>query len=281
MKLISIEEFQHLIEQPEKVSVSIYMPTERAGKETQQNAIRFKNLLRRTELLITERRLMRPRQSRELLQPAYDLLRDVPFWQHQWDGLAVFLSPELFRHYRVPIRFTELAEVKLGFHLKPLLRLLSCDGEFLVLSLNRKTVRLLHSTRYQIHELDLGETPTDFLEFMTPDTTVHQLQWRTAAPTGRGERSAVFHGHGGGDEDLLPELRKFLAAVDRGVLQSARGKAVPLLLAGPEDLLSLYREISDYPHLVADELRHNTSDMRDDELRERAWELVRSTAVRP
>ena len=274
MKLISVEEFQHLLEQPDGVSISIYMPTETSGKETQQNTIRFKNLVRRADQTIVGQGLMRAREARELLRPVQELIDDVPFWQHQREGLAVFVSPKLFRRYRVPIRFRELVEVENRFHLKPLLRLLSCDGEFGILSLSRKNVRLFQSTRFRIDEIDLGDTPTSVIDVMGTEPGERGLQWRSAASSGRGEHSALFHGHGRDDEDLTPELRKMLAAVDRSVCGRLRPPSIPLLLVGPEDLLSIYRGLSDYPGLHADELKLNASEMKNDELRERAWSVV-------
>jgi hypothetical protein len=274
MKLISIDEFQQLVEQPDGISVSIYLPTEISGKETQQNTIRFKNLVRRAEQTIVGQGLMRARDVNDLLRPARGLIDDVPFWQHQQAGLAVFVSPTLFRSYRVPIRFRELVEVENRFHLKPLLRLLSCDGEFAIVSLNRKDVRLFRSTRFRIDEIDLGDTPTSVIDVMGEGPGERGLQWRTAASSGRGDHSALFHGHGRNDEDLTPELRKLLTAVDRGVCSRLRAMSIPLLLVGPEDLLSLYRELSNYPDLHADELKINASEMKDDELRERAWAVL-------
>jgi hypothetical protein len=274
MKLISIEEFQHLVEKPDGVSVSIYMPTEISGKETQQNAIRLKNLMRRADQAITGQDLMRAREATALLRPVQELVDDVPFWQHQREGLAVFVSPDLFRRYRVPIRFRELVEVKNHFHLKPLLRLLSCDGEFGILSLNRKSVRLFRSTRFRIDEIDLGDTPTSVIDVMGTAPGERGLQWRSAASSGRGDHSALFHGHGRGDEDLTPELRKLLTAVDRSVCARLRAQSVPLMLVGSEDLLSIYRELSDYPDLYSEGLKLNASEMRDDELRERTWSII-------
>jgi hypothetical protein len=274
MKLISIDEFQHLVEHSDGVSVSIYLPTETSGKETQQNTIRFKNLVRRAEQAIVGQGLMRTPAAKDLLRPARELIEDVPFWQHQSEGLAVFVSSNLFRRYCVPIRFRELVEVENRFHLKPLMRLLSCDGEFGILSLSRKDVRLFRSTRFHINEIDLGDTPTSVIDVMGAGPGERGLQWRTAASSGRGDHNALFHGHGRNDEDLTPELRKLLAAVDHGVCGRLRALALPLLLVGPEELVSLYRELSAYPHLHAEELKINATEMKDDELRERAWAVV-------
>ena len=63
----------------------------RAGVETLQNPVRCKNLLRQAE----ERLLaggLRPLQAQELLEPVQQLFADFDFWQHQNDGLALFLA---------------------------------------------------------------------------------------------------------------------------------------------------------------------------------------------
>lgn len=45
MSLLSVEELKTLVEQPEGLCVSIYMPTAEGGLNAQQNPIRFKNLI--------------------------------------------------------------------------------------------------------------------------------------------------------------------------------------------------------------------------------------------
>src|SRR5215216_4235962 len=46
LSAVTREEIQNLLQNPGRPCVSIYMPTFRAGVETQQNPIRLKNLLR-------------------------------------------------------------------------------------------------------------------------------------------------------------------------------------------------------------------------------------------
>ena len=75
---------------------------------------------------------LRPPEARKLLEPAKKLIEDYDFWQQQSDGLAMFLAPELFRHYRLPLSFEELVVVTDRFHLKPLMPLLSDDGQYFV-----------------------------------------------------------------------------------------------------------------------------------------------------
>ena len=49
MNLLSGDELKTLMERQEGLCVSIFMPTHRKGTETQQNQIRYKNLLRKAE----------------------------------------------------------------------------------------------------------------------------------------------------------------------------------------------------------------------------------------
>ena len=146
--------------------VSIYMPTHRAGAETQQDPIRLKNLLREAEAALI-RTGLRSSRARELLEPAQELVEDHEFWQHQSDGLAIFLSPGLFRSYRLPLEFEESVFVAERFHVKPLLPLLTGDGRFYVLALSQNEVRLLQGTRFNVGEVDLEDVPRSLAEALS------------------------------------------------------------------------------------------------------------------
>src|SRR3972149_4572840 len=67
--------------------VSVFMPMHRSGPETQQDPIRFKNLVREAEGRLMTREIPAP-QARELLKWAQKLLQADLFHQHQSDGLA-------------------------------------------------------------------------------------------------------------------------------------------------------------------------------------------------
>ncbi|NLW68619.1 MAG: hypothetical protein GXY28_12565, partial [Bacteriovoracaceae bacterium] len=87
MDRVAREELELLAGNVDEVCVSIYLPTHRAGMETQQGAIRLKNLLKKAEELrpLTS---LRPAQMRALLEPAQNLITDTLFWQYQDEGLA-------------------------------------------------------------------------------------------------------------------------------------------------------------------------------------------------
>lgn len=109
MSLLSIEEVKTLVEQPKGLFVSIYMPIYRLAADIQQNPTRLKNLIRQAESTLLEAGLS-AQEAGEFLQPIQELVdSDESFWQeNNNDGLAIFLTSEVCRHYRLPLSFQEL-----------------------------------------------------------------------------------------------------------------------------------------------------------------------------
>jgi hypothetical protein len=283
MRILTRDDLGELVEGSEGLCVSIYMPTERAGKEVEQNPIRLKNLLTDAEERLTERDLRTP-EARALLEPAQMLLRDSTFWQRQSDGLALFVSSNMLRHYRVPFDFKELLVVGDRFHVKPLLPLLSGDGRFYILALSQSEIRLLQGTRYSISEIDLEDVPKNLVEILEWDDPEKRLQFHTATRTPGGERvqpamrsarPAVFHGHGvASADDPKDYISRFFRRVDEGLGEILDDEKTPLVLAGVDYLHPIYREASTYPYLVAGGIGGNPEELSADELHRRAWSIV-------
>ncbi len=91
MNAFSQDELKTLMGKHQGLCISIFMPTFRTGAESQQNQIRFRNLLRSAEEKLLAGGL-RPQEIKELLEPAQALPGNVLFWRRQSDGLALFLS---------------------------------------------------------------------------------------------------------------------------------------------------------------------------------------------
>jgi hypothetical protein len=279
MKQLSRGELEALMQRREGACVSLYAPMVKAGPETQQNAIRFKNLVRKAADAL-EAHGLGPKEAEAFLAPAFDLIDDTPFWQHQSDGLAVFLAEGFFRCYRVPVEVRELALVEERFHLKPLLPLLSGDGRFYVLALSQKRVRLLEATRHSVHELDLGDLPTSLNEAVGYEVEETHIQYHTGTKTARAGDSPVYHGQGGGEDDTKAEIRKFFSLLDRGVTALIGDRSAPLVLAGVEFLFPIYRQSSSHPALVEGGVPGNPEELTAEELHERAWPLVEPVFTR-
>ncbi|MFB2837408.1 hypothetical protein [Floridanema evergladense] len=277
MGLLSIDELKKLVEQPKGLCVSIYMPTCRLGQETQQNPIRFKNLIRQAEELLVEQGLTQS-EAGKFLQPAHEL-DEQDFWQHQNNGLAIFIAEGFFDYYRLPLDFNELAVVTDRFHLKPLLPLLTNDGLFYILSLSQDQIQLLECTRYDVKEIELEDVPKNMDEALMYDETAKEGQFRINTTRGGTnnsfQRSGSYHGQGSPDRDnIKTDLLQFFYSIDRGIHKYLRGKNAPLVLTGVEYLFPIYREANTYPHLVEEGITGNTKISTPEELQSEAWQIV-------
>ncbi len=244
----------------------------RAG-ETQQNKIRLKNLLRTAEQRLEENGV-RGQEAAALLAPARDLLDDQTWWEHQQDGLAIFLAQDVFESFRLPIVFHELVAVEKRFHLKPLFPLLDGDGHFYILCLTKREIRLFSCYRFSVQEVDLGEMPSSFEEVMG-DLTRRSTMFQTGSSKAV-TRSPIFPGHGLTEDDFKAEIRKFFDIVDDNLAHLAVDvdRDTPFVLAGVEYLLPLFKEATNLPHVLDEALIGNPEGLSAQDLHAKAWEIV-------
>lgn len=266
-------ELERLVQRPAGRTISMFLPTHRAGKEIQQNPIRLKNLLRDAAGVLGEQGVP-GEEIKRLLRPAEALVAEQVFWQHQRDGLAVFLRDGEMDTYRVPLRLPELVIVGERVYLKPLLPLLTGDGGFFVLALSQQDIRLLEGSRHSVAEVELEDVPKSLEEALVRDEPEKQLQFRSG-PAGRpgGKQAAVFHGHDP-KESAKDDILRYFRAVAEGIHEILRDRREPLVLAGVDYLQPIYREANRYPNLLEDGVDGNPELLRPDELHAKAWEIV-------
>lgn len=268
-------ELKVLTERREEWCVSIFMPTHRAGPETQQDPIRLKNLLRDTEERLLAGGLRRP-EAEELLGPAQELVLLPGFWRHQSDGLALFVSPGTFRPYCLPFNFEELVVISNRFHIKPVLPMLSGDGRFYILALSQNEIRLLQGTRYSVDRIDLEDVPESLAEVLKWDDPEKRLQWHTGTGAKKDRRAAIFHGHGvASADDLKDYILRYFHRITEGLAQGLAGENAPLVLAAVDYLHPLYRQANTYLHLMEEGVTGNPEELSAKELHGRAWTIVR------
>jgi len=273
MELFSREDLKKIIAVSQDPCVSMFMPAFRAGKETRQNPIHFKNLIAEAEKRLSIRELDK-RKIRSLLEPARHLLKDNRFWRFQSDGLAVFLSWDFFAYYRLPIDLEALAVVARQFHVKPLLPLLTGDGRFYILALSQNMVKLYQATRFKIDQMSIEGLPPNMDEALGYNNLERQAQFHTGTPPRSGKRDAMFHGHGGGADDKKEFLRLYFQKIDDALQSVLRDESAPLIVAAVEYLLPLYKEVNSYPHLLDEPVPGNPEQLKPDELHGQGWRIV-------
>ncbi len=253
--------------------VSLFMPAQPPGGDSEQDRIRFRNLLRDAEVRLVDKGLRSP-VARKMLAPAQRLLDDSAFWRAQSDGLALFIADGYLRYFRLPLQFDEFLVVSEFFHLKPLLPFFTSEGHFYLLALSQKQVRLLEGTQHTVEELNLEGLPQSMADALNLDRFERQTQFHTRTSAGvSGARGAVFHGHDPSEEHKTRILQWF-RKIDDELPQVLTSQKSPLVLAGVEFLFPMYREASSYPLLVEEGVPGNPEDLHPRDLHAQAWPLV-------
>lgn len=255
MDILSREELQYLFTKKDPFCVSLFLPTHRAGPESEQGRIQLKDLLRNAQARLAEAGLGRT-AVRELLAPAQQLAQKSYFWRSQGDGLAVFLARGYFRYFRLPLRLQELVIVTDRFDITPLLPLWTSEERFLLLALSRNQVRLFEGTRYGIVELDLKGIPRSLHEALEQGVDESQRQQHTVRPSVPAD-SLLFFRH-----------------IDKGLHKLLEEHRLPLVLAGVDDALRLYREANTYSGLLERSVSGNPDKLSPAELHAGAAEVV-------
>jgi hypothetical protein len=137
-------------------------------------------------------------------------------------------------------------------------------------------VRLFLGTRYTIDEIDLGDIPTNMQDALWMDDPEKHTDFHTgtSSTSSEGIRQAVFHGHGGKESEEKTNILRFFQHIDRGLNDLLEEKDIPMVLAGVDYLLSIYREANTYANILNDGLEGNPEELGGKELHQLAWKLI-------
>ena len=195
---------------------------------------------------------------------------------HTWsNSLIAFRSPGAFRHYWVRKRLKEIAEVGERFEIRPLLAALAREQRFHLLAIGRHHVRLFRSTPHYTDEVRLeGIAPQNMQGSLHTRQPDHLLEDRMAAGPSVGSMQGVIVGTSAESEKEQDRFRHFLKEVEKGVTKLLRLDAEPLLLAGMEYDVAIYRQLNTYPHLLPRAVHGSPERLTVANLHDRAWEIV-------
>lgn len=252
--------------------ISIYMQTSRHYPENVQDSLRFKNLVSKAEseaMKSVGKRVIAP-----LIERLMSLQEDQSFWNHTLDGLAVFVSPDYFRVFKLQQSVNEQAYVSDVFFIKPLLRINQMNERFQVLVLTRTEARLYEGNRYRLDEIEMApEVPKTMTEAL--GTEITRPHMTVASYGGIGQGSSMRHGHSSRkDEEEIDEERYF-RAVDHAIAEHhSKPSGLPLILAALPQHQGIFRSLSHNPHLLEDGITADPRLLDTDTLREMAWQVL-------
>lgn len=259
--------------QGEAPCVSLYQPTHRSWPDTQQDPIRFRNLLRSAEASLATL----GGDHAALLAPLHALAEDEAFWRHRTDGLAIFAAPGRLETYELQRAVPERVIVADSFHVKPLHRIVQSAERFMVLALDRTQARLYEGDRDALAEVPITAFPTTLTEALGDQVTEEHVYG--SVPVGGAGRmqgqGSIGHGQGQRKDEIDVDTERFFRIVARGVLDTySRPTGLPLILCALAEHHTPFREIIHNPQLLETGIAHNPATYDLDGLRAAAWAVL-------
>jgi hypothetical protein len=268
------EEFYALSEHESEHSISIYMPTHSSGKEVNEkhDLIRFKNLLQAVSAELNEKGVSND-QAEILLAPAFQLLTEEELWLNLNKGLAVFISSDFFEVKKVPVSVPEEFHINSSFHLAPLVPLLD-RPYFYLLILSKHTSAIYKGDNLGMEKVEVEGLPqgvNDVIHF--EEKSENKLFRGSGSAPGR---EGSLHGHGNGLQDEKEYISQYLKEVNQTLMTSLlANENAPLLVAGVEYIVSIFKKVSHYKNIINTTLTGNYEHAGVAQLFEKTINLVR------
>ena len=252
--------------------VSIYLPAPERPNEASQDGTRLSNLLRDTRQTLVEY-WMPQSEAKSFLQPLEELCHDTRFLADRNKGVAIFRSVDTFQSYQVETLIEENCVIARRFHVRPIIAQ-AIQTSFHVLTLSKNRVALLSADGDSLSEMEVPNLPSSF-SLETADVTADRgAQSHSSGIATAGKQAAVFHGQGGHPDTVKTELRAYLHRVDDAVQSYMQDISNPIVLAGVDELTSMYRDISNCSQLCETSVSGNFDHVADDVLLEKAAVVI-------
>lgn len=238
------------------VCVSIYLPSSPVTHDADGARIQLKTLGR--DALRQAASQVDRRELQAMEDALADLDEDNVFWAYQAYGLAVLLTPDTIRTYRIAYKVKTAAEVSDRFYLKPLLPALRPQSACL-LALAQNSVKLYEFTAAkELIEVDILDLPKDF------SVAARRLAQRDSAGARRLE----------GNDAAKTLTRQFVREVEKAVRRTVGGSHAALVLAATTELQAMYRASNGYELLADEAVTGSPENVSDEDLRQSMLPIV-------
>lgn len=254
------ELFTELANHKDECSISLYLGSHAAGVEVNEHydPFNFKTQLQEIARRLGEKGYDQGAIER-LLEPGYELVRDNDFWTVQSPGLAVFIADGFFKYIKMPVVPTEELVIEPTFYVTPLIPIMTTNEYFYLLVISKQSAKLFKADAFgmQIVPVEVPQSIEEVKRVSGLDaTTFRSGSSGSRAPSASQEGS--YHGTGGGNPDGKDNMLVYFEAVDDILWEKVLNKEnAPLVLAGVEYVLPIYRSACDYHNVWPEVLTGN------------------------
>jgi hypothetical protein len=215
----------------------------------------FKNILQQVTASL-KRKKIDDAIIAKMLKPGFELIRNDAFWRNLTTGLAVFISDDYFRYLKMPCQPREKIMVNSSFYVSPLMPVVSNSDYFYLLVLSKKQALFYRADAFGMVQIQVDGMPNGVDDVVHFEEKDDQKLFRTGSSGAGG--GANYHGMGAGKPDDKANLAMYFDEVDETLWKEVLGKeTAPLLLAGVEYLIPIYKSVAQYNHIWEDAITGN------------------------
>lgn len=239
-------------------AISIYLRTTPLTQDIKADRIELKNLLKTAlaelEEVDTAKRTLWP-----IEESIEALIEDDDFWVDQANSLAVFVTPDWVRTFRLPNKLPNSVEVSDRFHIAPLIRAVTFPHKAYVLAIGVGSTRLIElSADLPAQEVRVPDLPRNFNDALGRRSHV--------------ERNDDMRSGESTSEHAM--MSRYSRVVDQALRPLLAGEDIPLIVAASEPLASIFKSISNYPHVTEQVIAGSADDVTPHVLAEGARKVL-------
>lgn len=232
--------------------VTMYIPTHKSGVEVNEkkDAINFKNALQDVSKRLADKEIPQA-VIEQMLTPGYELLQNDAFWAGMNEGLAVFISEGYFRYIKMPVAPENELMCEKSFYVSPLIPIMASKEYFFLLVISKQKCKLFRADAFGMEYIDVPDLPEEMMEVKR----ISEKDASTVRVANSSGGGANFHGMGGGNPDEKANIATYFEHVDDILYkQILHTENVPLLLAGVEYLIPIYKSVCDYHNVCSESI---------------------------
>jgi hypothetical protein len=232
--------------------VTIYIPTHKSGAAVNEkkDVIVFKNTLQDISKRLAEKEIP-VAVIEQMLTPGYELLKDDAFWANMNEGLAVFISEGYFRYIKMPVAPENEVMCEKTFYVSPLIPIMASKEYFYLLVISKQKCKLFKADAFGMEYINVPDLPDEMMEIKR----ISEKDASTVRVANSSGGGANFHGMGGGNPDEKANIATYFEHVDDILYkQILHTENVPLLIAGVEYLIPIYKSVCDYHNVCSESI---------------------------
>jgi Bacterial archaeo-eukaryotic release factor family 7 len=273
-------DMQQLIEHQDQNCISIYTPFIQPNSPASPTRILFKNQVAKARRMLVIKSDVY-RHKAKALRPAIRLLKDSEFWRTLGEDTAMFMGETFFACYKLPAdSLYESLYVQNSFVLTQLENNIKQTEPYYILGLSQNEVKLYEYDNLSINNIGFGKFETNMRDNLRIDENQKWTETHTIAPASTGRGSRAYHGQYNLSDTNKRMLASFFRNIDK-YLQTHLKKGHPLVLAGVERLIPIYKSVSSYPLLEQWHITGSIEHLSSNEISRRLFGAMRFIANKP